>query len=1040
MRLLLAIAVSQCFLLSAAPPAGPHDAGGVLKGLSIASFSGSGQNTIQAVATGPGGDLYVAGSTSSMNFPVVNAAQPTIGEARILRSTDLGATWTHLGLPPSDVTVVVPDPVLPQVIFSAGGAGIFKSTDSGQTWATVYQTPGGSALTIDPGNHLRLAAVLAKTGAVIRSIDGGQTWTNGGTLCQYCGRPLLADPTGSGALIAGGSISRDWGLTLQPLNAPGPGAPVAIAFDPSHAGWIYVDSGTGTLGHLALSTDFGATWTPKTSPPTSFSAMLGLQVDPDQPNVLVSANPDGFYKSSDGANSWTRQTGPGPFTTFFPETHDPFALVSHKCSATGGMFAIGSATGPTFHIDFSPDYGITWMTPQLSGITSVSTGPGCTAYVTRPAGTSTDAFLAKVSSNGTVQWATYLGGSDNDVPIALAVDAQGNAYVTGNTTSQDFPMTVPLLGVKGQQYGFVTKFSPDGAIAWSALIGGEGANIVSAMAVDSSASVYIAGRTNSAGFPITPGVLSTSIVPGEYTGFLLKLGSDAGLGYSTYLGPANISPTAILVDSNHQVSIAGVGIPPGSVQQSAGIAPFVVKLDPSASSVILSADLSGVAYGGAPSALAMDADGNLLVFGSTPDPPVFATPGAYSSPPVATHCQSYGVGPLPGAAFLVKLSASAFQPIYAAAVGSSCGLATGAMAVDPSGAVVLALETAGGLALHSPVLAGPTCGATSSAIARLSSDGSTLQFASYLDGCGVPGIALASDGSIYAGVSPRLPAGLAAVLSLPARNTAFSLDQISNAFSGDATTVTVRGLYSITGSGFQPATIDLGLNASKDLPLTLGGMQVLFDGVPAPVLQVAPGRVIVAVPDTPNTSAPGTITAPAFTSMEISYNGSVSSPVWMPVSGSVPGLLTTGIFNAQVSSPSIGFADGLVENQDGTLNSAANPAAIGSTVFVFVTGIGATSPSLAPGSIASFTQLSPAAALYSTWQTFSFMAIPPLSLYSMPGFVSGILQIPMQVPASVLSNAQSTANGVSRIGVGLQFQVIPEVIPPASNVIGLYVK
>jgi photosystem II stability/assembly factor-like uncharacterized protein len=156
------------------------DAGGVLSGLTIASFAGSGQNSIQSVATDAGGNLYVAGTTSSINFATLNAAQPVIGESRILRSADLGVTWTHMGLPPSDVNVVVPDPVTALVIFAAGNTGIFKSTDGGQSWTTVYQfqlpSAFNGAMVIDPGNHLRLAALLP-SGGVIRSVDGGGTWT-----------------------------------------------------------------------------------------------------------------------------------------------------------------------------------------------------------------------------------------------------------------------------------------------------------------------------------------------------------------------------------------------------------------------------------------------------------------------------------------------------------------------------------------------------------------------------------------------------------------------------------------------------------------------------------------------------------------------------------------------------------------------------------------------------------------------------------------------------------------------------------------------
>ena len=158
---------------------------------------------------------------------------------------DLGATWLHMSLPPSDVSVVVPDPVSPQIIFASGGTGIFKSTDGGQSWTTVYRSPA-SALVVDPGNHLRLAAMV--NGTLLRSVDGGVSWAAAPASCPIaagCGGALLADPTGSGTLIVGSfglSISRDWGTTLREIQTGIPGSPSIAAFDPSNPGWIYVDT------------------------------------------------------------------------------------------------------------------------------------------------------------------------------------------------------------------------------------------------------------------------------------------------------------------------------------------------------------------------------------------------------------------------------------------------------------------------------------------------------------------------------------------------------------------------------------------------------------------------------------------------------------------------------------------------------------------------------------------------------------------------------------------------------------------------------
>jgi hypothetical protein len=159
-----------------------------------------------------------------------------------MRTTDLGATWNRVGSPPADVSTVVSDPLTPVVLLAGGDTGIYKSTDGGQTWRRIYQFSGGyrfsaGALVIDPGNHLRLAAIVPSTSRLIRSMDGGETWTAGASPCSFPGCQLLADPTGSGALLlsaSGVDLSRDWGLSFQPLRVPGGGG-FSAAFNPSHA-------------------------------------------------------------------------------------------------------------------------------------------------------------------------------------------------------------------------------------------------------------------------------------------------------------------------------------------------------------------------------------------------------------------------------------------------------------------------------------------------------------------------------------------------------------------------------------------------------------------------------------------------------------------------------------------------------------------------------------------------------------------------------------------------------------------------------------
>ncbi len=1020
------------------PPA-RSDPGGVLPQLNFAAFSGSSTTSIQATATDASGNVYVAGTTTSPDFLTTHAAQPKFGEASILRTTDLGATWSRVGTPSDpNVNIVVPDPVIPQILYAAAFTGIYKTTDGGQTWLLSYPLrtsyTSNQALVIDPANHLRVAAINS-SGALIRSVDGGATWTAGASCGSLGCDQLVADPAGSGVLLSvslyGFYLSRDWGLTFQLLTPPG-GSGSTAAFDPSHPGWIYADTSEGVMGTLSLSMDFGATWTAKASPPSVFSAITNLAVDPDQPNALVAVTVNGLYTSLDGAASWTLQSG--PTASFVPENYLPFVILPRSCASSGGLFAIGGDQ----QVAFSPDYGQTWPTPQLTQVLSVAAGPGCAVYVTRKK--SSDAFVAKLAPGGATLWSTYLGGSDQDTAVALALDSQGNLYVTGDTVSPDFPVTLPRIGTVGSNSLFVTKYAPDGHVEFSVLIGGASTNYASAIALDPSGqAVYIGGNTTSQNFPVTSGVLFTTLARNSSAGFVAKLSTSGALLASSYLGVSGSTIgtylSALLVDASGNIIIAGSGAAPGLLPPLSTYPAFIAKLDPAITSALLSTYLPSSNYQ-APAFLALDAQGNLLVFGAGAN--LAPTSGAYSSPPSQSSCGTNlnGYDNAAGSAYLTKLAALNWTPVYTAVLQAPCGIQPGAIAFDPTGAPVLALATGAGLPLRNPFLAGPTCSVNSSAIAKLSLDGSSLLFATYLDACGIPALAAASDGIVYLGVAPSPPVRQAGVLRLkiPAA-PAFSLDGIGNAFSGDANTIVGGGLYSLTGTGFHFPAIDLGLNANQTLPDALGGVQVRIDGVPAPLLHTGSDRIIVAIPAQPSIGRSRSA-GRGFRLVQIVANGAASNAVWMPESNALPGLLTVDFPNPPSPTATV---DGIVRNQDGTLNSLANPAAAGSTITVFTTGMGAANSPVNPGAIATSPAVVPITPIYSNWQsTGPGLNTPAEIVNSVPGFVSAMFQVQVQVPASLHGTA--VGNGVTQALLGLQFSLSDELVLPVSNVIAVYVK
>src|SRR5262249_12913783 len=128
------------------------------------------------------------------------------------------------------------------------------------------------------------------------------------------------------------------------------------------------------------------------------------------------------------------------------------------------------------------------------------------------------------------------------------------------------------------------------------------------------------------------------------------------------------------------------------------------------------------------------------------------------------------------------------------------------------------------------------------------------------------------------------------------------------------------------------------------------------------------------------------------------------------------------------------LADGVVRNEDGTLNDAQHPAAVGSTITLFATGMGATKHPLIPGSIADSNVTIPVRPVYSTWDYGP--AAPPDPVSSVPGFLAALSKSRAKVPVAASSPPQS----VTRASVGVLFQPQVYPYPSVSNVVAVYVK
>jgi len=171
-----------------------------------------------------------------------------------------------------------------------------------------------------------------------------------------------------------------------------------------------------------------------------------------------------------------------------------------------------------------------------------------------------DAFVTKLSSSGsTLEYSTYLGGSNDDYGYSIDVDSSGNAYVTGRTSSTNFPTSNHYQGNKSGPDAFVTKFTSSGALSYSTYLGGGSSDSGRSIQVDSTGQAFVTGYTMSTDFPVLNAVQNNS-AGGVYDTFVTKFSSAGNaLVYSTYLGGSGEDEGhGIAVDSDGKTFVIGL--------------------------------------------------------------------------------------------------------------------------------------------------------------------------------------------------------------------------------------------------------------------------------------------------------------------------------------------------------------------------------------------------------------------------------------------------------------------------------------------------
>jgi len=330
-------------------------------------------------------------------------------------------------------------------------------------------------------------------------------------------------------------------------------------------------------------------------------------------------------------------------------------------------------------------------------------------------GTKNTAEAVPAPNSLRLDFATFLGGSGEDRAHGMAVDVQGNIYLTAPIDSKDFPTTSDALN-KTPTGIYFAKLSPTGTILYSTYLGAKGGNnYAHGVALDKEGCIYIAGNTTNRNFPVTPGAFQT-----------------------TFKGPS---------DNSH-----GDG--------------FVVKLSPAGDRIIYSTFLGG----SGPDIcgkIAVDAAGNAYVLGCTASKDFPVTPGALQTTFKGGEDTPTGRGDL----FVAKLSPDGSKLVYCTYVGGSGAEVYGDnIVLDASGAVTFSGATTSSdfpttaNALEKSYRGGSGFrGGGDGVIVRLNPTGTALEYASYIGGSGddsARAVAVDNDGNLWVAgdtTSPDFP-------------------------------------------------------------------------------------------------------------------------------------------------------------------------------------------------------------------------------------------------------------------------------------------
>ncbi len=718
-----------------------------------------------------------------------------------------------------------------------------------------------------------------------------------------------------------------------------------------------------------------------------FSGMSGLRASPDgslhlgfpsgellQKHPVLYQNIDGARRSVSGTfvrrGSSEIAFAVGDYDHSKPLVIDPVLTYS----TYGGMGATYQATAVA--VDGSGNSYVTGSTTGPRGDTNI--------------------FVSKINPAGNMLiYTATIGGAGDDIANGIAIDSTGAAFLTGQTSSNDFPVKNAFQAqTAGNTDAFLLRLDPKGAsLGFATYIGGSGQDRAFAITLDNAGNAYVTGDTT-ADFPTSATITPFQRGPfGGYDAFVARFDNNGNANYSTYFGGSlDDHGFAIAVDAAENVYITGstqsssaLPISANAFQRTLGgnSDAFVCVFNPTLSRVIYSTYLGGGDIDSG-QGIAVDGAGSVYVTGSTSSNNFPAVAGSYQTNPLG------GVSDI----FLTKLAVGGTALIYSTILGGRGDDYANALAVDGAGnAYITGSTTSNNFPVTNDARQRVRNRLTDAFLLGLNPAGTALVYSTYFGGSSDEtgqGIALDGLGGVYivgqtsspdfpitAGSSQTTYGGgftdaFVSRFSIGVTVPTLNAGGIVNAASFAFAPIAPGSLFSIFGSNF--AT---GMNSAviTPLPLSLGGYSVEVNGAAVPLVYAGANQINAQLPfEAGPTSATVVVKGPNGTS--------ATSPV--SIAQAAPGIFIYGANHGVIQN-----------NDDGSTNSAAKPAKAGHYIIVYYTGQGPLDNSIATGAATPASPVSRA-----KLKTTATIGGVDASIYfagMTPGFVA-LAQANIQVP------------------------------------------